>query len=153
MKKSKKSKSPSSVVELLDLVLADSYSLMALTHSAHWNVEGPNFFSLHTAFEEQYQDLFAAVDELAERMRFLKAYAIGGMARFAKVSGLQEPSGPLAARDYVTSLLEAHEKTIKDFAVLRDAAGEAEDAETQDMAITRLQWHQKIVWMLKSWMK
>jgi starvation-inducible DNA-binding protein len=34
------------VVDGLNLVLADSYALMALTHLAHWNVEGSDFFPL-----------------------------------------------------------------------------------------------------------
>jgi DNA-binding ferritin-like protein len=35
----------------LNQVLADSYALLSLTHLAHWNVEGPSFFDLHTAFQ------------------------------------------------------------------------------------------------------
>ncbi len=60
-----KSKQDTRLVETLNLVLADSYALMSLTHLAHWNVEGPGFFSLHKAFEDQYEDLFEAVDEVA----------------------------------------------------------------------------------------
>src|SRR5580698_6977116 len=78
------------LVEVLNLVLADSYALMALTHLAHWNVEGPGFFALHKAFEEQYENLFEAVDEVAERVRALDAYAIGGLAKLAKTAGLEE---------------------------------------------------------------
>ena len=46
-------------------VLLDSYALMLTTQVYHWNVEGPQFYSLHEAFEGQYRDLFEAVDELA----------------------------------------------------------------------------------------
>ena len=38
--------------------LADSYALMAQTHLAHWNVEGPNFFQLHAAFQEAIRGSF-----------------------------------------------------------------------------------------------
>ena len=38
-------------------------------------VRGKSFFSLHTAFEEQYTELFAAVDEIAERIRAKGALA------------------------------------------------------------------------------
>ena len=57
------------VIEGLQTVLSDSYALMAQTHLAHWNVEGPNFFQLHTAFQAQYEELFGAIDEIAERVR------------------------------------------------------------------------------------
>ncbi len=46
------------VIEGLQTILADSYALMAQTHLAHWNVEGPNFFQLHVAFQAQYRGAF-----------------------------------------------------------------------------------------------
>lgn len=39
------------LTDSLNQVLADSYALLSLTHLAHWNVEGPGFFALHTAFQ------------------------------------------------------------------------------------------------------
>jgi len=141
------------LVDALNLVLADSYALMALTHLAHWNVEGTGFFALHKAFEEQYENLFEAVDEIAERVRALDAYAIGGLAKLAKTSGLEEFSSPMPQKDYVAGLIVAHEKMVDDATRTRDLAGEANDLETQDLMIGRLQWHEKTLWMLKSYLK
>ncbi|MCR6654369.1 MAG: DNA starvation/stationary phase protection protein [Opitutus sp.] len=149
-----KTKTDSTVVAALNLYLADSYALMALTHHAHWNVEGPGFFSLHKAFEEQYDHLFETIDEIAERIRALDAYALGGLRAFAKEAGMEEfPTGPLAAKDFVAGLVVAHEKALADAVALRDAAGNVNDLETQDMAIGCIQWHQKTSWMLKSYLK
>ncbi len=146
-------KSDSAVVKALNTLLADSYALMANTHYAHWNVEGPGFFSLHQAFQGQYENLFEAIDEIAERVRALDAYALGGLRNFSVESGIEDFSTPLAAKDYVAGLAVGHEKAIADAAALRDAAGAANDLETQDLAIGRIQWHQKTVWMLKSYLK
>jgi starvation-inducible DNA-binding protein len=143
----------SPVISALNQLLADSYVLMANTHFAHWNVEGPGFFTLHKAFEEQYEDLFEAVDEIAERVRALDSYALGGLRRFADESGINELSTPLAAKDYVAALVTGHEKAIADAVALRDKAGETNDLESQDLAIQRIQWHQKTAWMLKSYLK
>ena len=143
----------SPVVNGLNQVLADNYVLMANTHFAHWNVEGPGFFSLHQAFQKQYEDLFEAIDDLAERVRALDAFAIGGLQQFAKLAAMEEFNTPRAANDYVAGLIEGHEKTIADFIKLRDAAGAADDLETQDLAIGRIQWHQKTTWMLKSYLR
>lgn len=65
------------LTESLNQVLAASYPVMSLTHLAHWSVEGPVFFALHTAFQTQYEELFVAIDVIAERVRALDAYAIG----------------------------------------------------------------------------
>lgn len=54
------------VVEALERLLADSYTLYLKTHSYHWNVKGPMFSTLHTMFETQYTELALAVDEIAE---------------------------------------------------------------------------------------
>src|SRR5688500_2538507 len=148
-----RTRTDSAVVNALNLVLADSYALMANTHFAHWNVEGPGFFALHKAFEEQYEHLFKAIDEIAERVRALDAYAIGGLRNFAAEANIEEFKSPVAAKDYVASLIVAHEKTLTDLAALRDAAGSANDLESQDFAIDRIKWHQKSVWMLKSYLK
>ena len=51
------------------------------------------------------------------------------------------------------ALIGAHEKVVDDATRLRDMAGEGSDLQTQDLMIKRLQWHQKTLWMLKSYLK
>jgi len=137
----------------LNQVLADSYALMALTHLAHWNVEGPGFFALHTAFQTQYEELFLAVDTIAERLRALDAYAIGGLGTLARTAGLPEMAAPRSQEDYVRTLIAGNEKVVADAAAARDLAGTAHDAESQDLMIERITLHQKTIWMLRSFLK
>lgn len=142
------------VIEGLQTLLADSYALMAQTHVAHWNVEGPAFFSLHAAFQSQYEELFAAVDEVAERLRALDVLAPGGLKTLAKASSIQELAiETTPAKDYVAHLIESHEVVLATAHELREASGSADDLETQDLVIGRIQAHQKTVWMLKSFLK
>ena len=137
----------------LNQVLADSYAVMALTHLAHWNVEGSGFFALHTAFQTQYEELFIAIDEIAERIRALGNYAIGGLNQLAQTAQLKEFAAPLAQEDYVRRLVTANQKLLADAARARDLAGEANDPESQDLMIGRITLHQKTLWMLKSFLK
>jgi len=137
----------------LNQVLADSYALMSLTHLAHWNVEGPGFFALHTAFQTQYEELFVAVDEIAERIRALGAYATGGLGALAATAQMKEFVSPISQEDYVRALLAANEKLVKDAEVARDLAGVINDPESQDLMIGRITLHQKTAWMLKSFLK
>jgi starvation-inducible DNA-binding protein len=146
-------KTDSRLAESLNQVLSDSYALMGLTHMAHWNVEGPDFFQLHKAFEEQYENLFEAVDEIAERVRALDAYALGGLGTLARNAGMEEFKAPLPQRDFVVGLIVAHQKLLEDAVEARELAGELTDLETQDLMIKRLQWHEKTLWMLKSYLK
>jgi starvation-inducible DNA-binding protein len=141
------------LADSLNQVLADSYALMSLTHLAHWNVEGDGFFALHAAFQTQYEELFTAVDEIAERVRALNAYAIGGLGKFAQTAQIKEFESPLSQKDYVNRLIAANEKLLVDAAHARDVAGVANDLESQDLMIGRITLHQKTVWMLKSFLK
>ena len=145
--------SSAALAEKLNLVLADSYALMAQTHLAHWNVEGPGFFALHTAFQTQYEELFTAVDEIAERVRAIGFYAIGGLATLAETARIREISAPMSQEDYVAALVAANEKLVAEACIARDAAADANDPETEDLMIGRITLHQKTIWMLKSYLK
>lgn len=142
------------VVKGLNKLLADSYDLLAQTHLAHWNVEGPDFFQLHSAFQNQYEELFPAIDEIAERVRALGSFSEGGLERLARLSDLSAmPAGRLPAKDFVAHLIEGHEKVVAQCKAVETAAADADDLETQDLAIKRRQTHQKTLWMLNSFLK
>lgn len=141
------------VINALRQVVADSYALIGQTHICHWNVRGPSFFSLHEAFEQQYTELFAAVDEIAERIRAKDALAPGGLANLAKMADVPEIAEDAGAQEMVKHLVTANEKLLKDLAIARDAAAEAGDSESEDMMIARIQVHEKTVWMLKSYLE
>ena len=141
-----------SVIDSLRLVVADCYALIGQTHLCHWNVRGPSFFSLHQAFEEQYNELFQAVDEIAERIRALDALAPGGLSKLAKMAGIKEIDEDVSAKEMVQSLIGANEKLLDDLKAARDCAAEEDDSETEDLMIARIQVHEKTVWMLKSYL-
>lgn len=146
--------SQGAIVKALTTMLADSYALLGQTHVAHWNVEGPAFFSLHSAFQTQYEELFEAVDELAERLRALDVLAPGGLKTLAALSSVSElPIEKMPAKDFVAHLIECHEIVVESGVAVRTAAEAAGDLETQDLAIKRIQTHQKTLWMLRSFLK
>ncbi|MGE9271109.1 MAG: Dps family protein [Verrucomicrobiales bacterium] len=139
----------------LNQVLAESYGLLGQLHLAHWNVEGPDFLTLHEMFQAQYEELFTAIDDIAERVRALGKYAEGGIKRLAEMSTVDEgPSAAAAsAKEFVSSVLMAHEVVIEAAVKARKVAAEAGDAETEDLLIGRVSTHQKAVWFLNSYLK
>ncbi len=141
------------IIDALRLVVADTYAVIGQTHLCHWNVRGPAFFSLHTAFEEQYNELFTAVDEIAERIRAKGALAPGGLSKLASMAGIEEIEEDCPAHDMVRHLVRANEKLLDDLRAARECAGEANDSESEDMMIARIQVHEKTVWMLKSFLE
>ena len=96
------------VAEELSKLLAESYTLYLKTHKYHWNVTGPMFHSLHLMFEEQYIELAAAVDTIAERIRALGWKAPGSYAEFAKLSTVKDAQGDPSASNMIKELAEDH---------------------------------------------
>jgi len=77
----------------LSRLLADSYTRYLRTHNYHWNVTGPLLNTLHTMFEDQYTELAAAIDEIAERIHVLGIKAQGSYRAFAERTSIQEAAG------------------------------------------------------------
>lgn len=150
---SKKKATPKTLIELLRTIVADTYAIMGQTHLCHWNVRGPSFFSLHTAFEVQYTELFTAVDEIAERVRALGSLAPGGLGTLAKMAGKKELKEDATANQMVEHLLKQNELLVGDLCKARDLAGDEGDAQTEDLMISRIQIHEKTIWMLRSFLE
>lgn len=131
-------------------LLADSYTLFLKTHNYHWNVTGPMFRTLHLMFEEQYTELFTAVDTIAERIRSLGEIAPGSYKQFSALSQVQDHEGDLDARGMIQSLINAHQTVIVTARSLFPLAEEANDQVSLDLLTQRLEIHEKTAWMLRS---
>jgi starvation-inducible DNA-binding protein len=142
-----------SVAKHLSKLLADTYSLYLKTHNFHWNVTGPQFNSLHAMFEVQYNALWLAADEVAERIRILDVFAPGSYSQFGKLTSIKEESGVPDWKEMVAQLVEGHEiagATSRDTIRAAEAVG---DEGTADMVTGRLKEHEKTAWMLRSLLK
>ncbi|MFW6153978.1 MAG: Dps family protein [Planctomycetota bacterium] len=140
----------SSVIEALSALLANSYTLYVKTHNYHWNVTGPMFSSLHALFEMQYTELATAVDEIAERIRALGAFAPGSFTAFEAMSAVSEDTGHPTAEQMIGHLADDNETLAAAAQRTFEAAEQAGDSATADLATERIQVHQKNAWMLRS---
>ncbi|MAT38806.1 MAG: DNA starvation/stationary phase protection protein [Ectothiorhodospiraceae bacterium] len=139
------------IAEKLSKLLADSYTLYVLTHNYHWNVTGPMFKALHEMFEEQYTELATAVDEIAERIRALGAFAPGTFAEFMRLSDVEQGNGkPPEALVMIKNLVKAHETVTRTAREIIPVADEAGDDSSVDLATQRMAVHEKTAWMLRS---
>ena len=92
-------------IEALGALLAATYTLYLKTHNYHWNVTGPMFTTLHTMFETQYTEMALAVDEIAERIRALGAYAPASYSDFTRLSAVKEEVGHPSAVEMIRALV------------------------------------------------
>jgi starvation-inducible DNA-binding protein len=144
------SKKDKAVIEALEKLLADTYTLYLKTQNYHWNVTGPSFNSLHTLFQAQYEDMILANDLIAERIRALGEKAPGSFKAFLKITDITEENGTPKATEMVKNLAKDQETLIASAKALLEAAEAVGDEPTVDLAIGRQEVHQKNHWMLKA---
>lgn len=145
----------SKVAHILNGFLADEFLLYLKTRNAHWNIEGPDFHTMHKFFEEQYEQLDETTDEVAERIRMLGHYAPATMKSYLELTHLTEQTrGKNDSAGFIKELLGDHESII---IRLRENinlfASELNDLGTSDFITGLMETHEKMAWMLRAHLK
>jgi len=138
------------MAEAVTEVLADTYALYFKTHAYHWNVTGPRFHDLHMLFETQYNEMWTATDEIAERIRALGVKAPSSYAEMDKNAKVQSGASKTAATDMLADLLAGHEQVVTTIRAALEKASNLGDDATADVLTPRLTIHEKMGWMLRS---
>ena len=144
-----------SAAHILSGFLADEFLLYLETRNAHWNIEGPDFHTMHKFFEGQYEQLDEIMDEAAERIRMLGHYAPATMKSYLELTHLSEKSREKNdSTGFIRELLLDHESII---IRLRENielfANELNDFGTSDFLTGLMKAHEKMAWMLRAHLK
>lgn len=134
----------------LGSVLADAYVLLVRTHGFHWNVRGPQFPGLHALFETHYQELFPAIDEMAERIRALGYFAQCTMGDLTERASLDVGATADDADGKVRRLLQDNEAVGRACREVAELCDEVGDTATEDLMNARMTAHDKNAWMLRA---
>lgn len=139
--------------ESLKVYLASSFCFYLKTHSFHWNVEGPDFPQYHEFLGDIYEEVFASIDETAEKIRTLDSYTPGSLIRFKELSIIEDQLKIPRAELMLAELASDNQKLIE---LLRQTFRSAEEADEQgivDYIAGRIDAHNKWQWQLKSSLK
>ncbi|MCA9902665.1 MAG: DNA starvation/stationary phase protection protein [Anaerolineae bacterium] len=141
--------------KLLNVHLANVFVLYTKTRNYHWNIVGMQFQPLHGFFEEQYDALAEAMDEIAERVRQVGGVAAGTLEEFSQLTTLDEEPGHIpSAHEMVANLLSDHEQIIRDLRKDVDTtAEEYKDVGTSDFLTGLMEQHEKMAWMLRAFLE
>ncbi|WP_332018662.1 Dps family protein [Kaistella sp.] len=150
-----KEKDLTEINDLLNHVLADGNVLYIKLRKFHWNLSGDNFMELHKLFEEQYDAVAEAIDEVAERISTLGGVAIGTTSEFAELSLLIENPGKIPTnQEMIKELVNDHETIVKSLRKFVDDTEEKYgDKGTSDFLTGLMQVHEKMVWKLRKYFK
>ena len=142
------------VAEILQAILADEYILYTETRNYHWNVTGDRFNDLHKFFESQYTELSTIIDDIAERIRSIGERPDGTLTAFLKTGRVQENlTNDIDSDTMILRLLSGHQSLIRnlrtDLVACLEKYG---DAGTNNFLTDLMEKHEKMAWMLRSFL-
>lgn len=142
------------LVATLRIALGNTFTMYFKSHSYHWNVEGMLFGEFHDFFGDIYEDVYGAVDSLAEEIRKLDQYApISLMEMYNYKTFSEDVSKPDSAHEMLFNLLQANGETLNSLSKLFDEATKQKQQGLANFAADRMDRHKKFEWQIKSYLK
>ena len=137
------------LIDSLNGLLADLFTLYLKTKNFHWHVRGAQFRDLHLLFDDQATQLFALTDIIAERVRKNGAPTLSGIGAIAAKSRIADQSATdLAAAAMIAELQTDNATLIERIREVKDAAGKAGDNATEGFADDWTDQAETRVWFL-----
>ena len=141
------------LVDTLKVVLADTFALYLKAHYFHWNIEGSNFVQYHGFLDGFYNEVWGAVDPIAEHIRTLDAYAPGSFTRFKELTSISDELAIPSAISMLTKLEADNQKVIDSLTKAYKLAESDNKCGLSNFLQDRIDIHEKHSWMLRSIVK
>ncbi|CAG9609819.1 Dps family protein [Pseudoneobacillus rhizosphaerae] len=137
---------------ILNKQIANWSVLFIKLHNYHWYVKGNQFFTLHTKFEEFYNEASLHIDELAERLLAIGGQPVATMKECLAMASVQEANGNESAEEMVQSISSDYSLLVGELKEGMSIAEQANDEITGDMLLAIHSSLEKHVWMLKAYL-
>ena len=132
------------------IAFASEFTFYLKAHFFHWNVEGINFRELHDLFGTIYEEVYGSIDDFAEKIRSLGAYAPGSNSRFSVLSQLEDETNIVPAEQMIAELLQDSDNMVKVLKRVYDMAEAAGEHGFSNFLAERMDAHRKHSWQLRA---
>ena len=137
------------IAEALNGLVADSFALYTKTKNFHWHVSGPHFRDYHLLMDEQATEIFATIDDLAERVRKLGARTIHSIGEIAKLSTIKDNNKDyVSPEDMLVELMNDNKHVIKRMRLAHAVADKHDDVATASILENFIDQAEKRNWFL-----
>jgi starvation-inducible DNA-binding protein len=133
----------------LNALLADTFALYMKTKNFHWHVSGPHFRDYHLLLDEQADQIFAATDDIAERVRKIGGTTLRSIGDIAKLQRVKDNDAEFVPpRDMLRELMNDNKAMTHNLREARDIADEHEDVGTTQLLETFIDQAERRTWFL-----
>lgn len=138
------------LADALKRVHADSFNMYYKAHSYHWNVTGSDFPQLHEFFGMIYNEVWTAIDPIAEHIRTLDEYAPRGLDRIMNLTSIDFDSDIPNSIQMINNLLVANQKVLAKLYIAHGVAEAQNKRGIVNFLEDRIDTHEKHGWQLRS---
>ena len=96
----------------LNLLLADMFALYLKTKNFHWHISGPHFRDYHLLLDEQADQIFAATDAIAERVRKIGGTTLRSIGHISRQQRILDNDADFVAPDDMLAELRDDNKQL-----------------------------------------
>jgi starvation-inducible DNA-binding protein len=138
----------------LNGLLADSLALYMKTKNFHWHVSGPHFRDYHLLFDEQAEQIFAATDDIPERVRKVGGTTLRSLNQAAAMRRVAPNDAPyVAPADMLTELMKDNKAYVESLRAAHGLCDEHGDVATAGLIENWIDEAEKRVWFLYETMR
>lgn len=141
------------LIKAAKIGFASEYTFYLKAHFFHWNVEGVHFQELHSLFGTIYEEVYGSIDDFAEKIRSMGAYAPGSNSRFSVLSQIEDETQVLPPEQMVQELLQDSDNMVKVLKRVYDVAEAAGEHGFSNFLAERMDAHRKHSWQLRATLK
>ena len=132
------------------IAFASEFTFYLKAHFFHWNVEGIHFQELHSLFETIYTEVYGSIDDFAEKIRSLGAYAPGSNSRFSVLTAINDETEVITGEAMIQELLADSDNMVKILKRVYDIAEAAGEHGFSNFLAERMDAHRKHSWQLRA---
>jgi starvation-inducible DNA-binding protein len=133
----------------LNILLADMFALYLKTKNFHWHMSGPHFRDYHLLLDEHGDQIFAATDAIAERVRKIGGTtlrSIGHIGRLQRVT--DNDSDFVTPIDMLAELRDDNKQLVAKLREIHGLCDEHDDVATASLLEVWIDEAERRTWFL-----
>ena len=141
------------IIKELHQFLADLNVFYRKLQNYHWNIQGKDFFVIHSKLEEYYNEVNESIDEVAEFILTKNEQPLGTMKDYIEITKITEAENKKVNSEVVfNELIKDYSYLLKNVKVIKKEAEKIEDDATSTFMDEFILEYNKILWMLNQTM-
>ncbi len=137
------------IAEGLAVLTSDLFALYIKTKNFHWHMSGPNFRDYHLLLDEQGEQIFAIIDDVAERARKIGGTALKSLGQAKTLTRVADNDAEyVSPLDMLKELRDDNKALTANMRDLHEVTDEANDVSTTSLLEEWIDQAEERTWFL-----